>query len=143
MHMTTQERILATVFACLTTAYLVCAAMLFSRPAQAQEARAFEACVVSVTTTSTTIAELISAQANCSRTGISGYVKIKVVGTTSVCVGGPSESTGNPDALVAGNKCYPLTTGQEFPSVVPASQMELRVQTGTSLVAVASAQGGA
>ena len=141
MRMTRRDRILASALAVVAAAYV--ATMMVSQKARAQNARMFEACVVDVGTTSTTLSELIDAQPNCSRDAIGGYVKIKVVGAVSVCVGGGSGTTGNPGSLAAGNKCFPLTTGQEFPSIIPTNQMTLRVETATSLVAVASAQGGA
>ena len=108
------------------------------KKAVAQSMSAFETCVITATTSSTSVAALLNT-AGC--TLLSGCVKLKTVGATTVCVGGESGSTGDPASLAAGNKCYALPTGSEFPSAVPPGKMSLRVQSGTSLVSVASANG--
>lgn len=136
------ENILAAVFGALLVAVLAVTPAAIKEARAGEVATAFETCVVSVDTTSTSVSALIKAQTNCSAAAVGGYVKIKVVGATSVCVGGKSGTTGDPGTLAAGNQCYALTTGQEFPSVVPTNAMTLRVQSGTSLVSVAAAIGG-
>lgn len=106
--------------------------------AQAQSFSAHEVCVVTATTTSTDVGSLLRT-AGC--TPLTGCVKLKTVGATTVCVGGESGSTGDPASLAAGNKCYPLPTNNEYPSAAPPGRTSLRVQSGTSLVSVAQANG--
>ncbi len=108
-------------------------------PASAASNTAFYACVVTATTTATGLKSLLST-AGCTTGGVEQCVKLKVIGATSVCVGGAT-STGDPAALAAGNQCYPLVTGEQFPGSVQSGQMSLRVQSGTSLVSVAIANG--
>lgn len=109
------------------------------KPAAAQSASGHEVCVVTATTTSTSVTSLLST-AGC-QTSVVGCVKVKTVGATTVCVGGASGTTGDPASLAAGNKCYALPTGYEYPVIAPASMVTLRVQSGTSLVSVATMNG--
>ena len=108
------------------------------KQAQAQSASAHETCIVTATTTSTDVASLVGT-AGCVK--LNGCVKLKTLGATSVCVGGETGTTGDPASPAAGNKCYPLPQNNEYPTIAPPSRTTLRVQTGTSLVAVASMNG--
>ncbi len=117
------------------------AALLWQpRNVEAAPATSYDACVVTVTTTSTLLSSL-AVTAGCDMQASACVMAKNLDASVGVCTGGLSGSTGNPASLAAGNKCFPLSAGDTYPTAVPTTKMHMRVQAGTVLVSLAAVNG--